>query len=91
MIPNATVSNVGTGLRGLISGFFSNSGGRLILKLTSMNLMPSSYIAADVSSTDLNSKNINFFSMFLLLPMMGFPGSRMPPARLSVSNKNSFN
>jgi hypothetical protein len=22
---------------------------------------------------------------------MGFPGSRMPPARLRVSNKNSFN
>jgi len=90
IIPSATVSKVGTGRLGFISGFFSYSGGLLILRLTSPNLIPSNYIAADVSSTDLNSKNMNFFSIFFELPIMGLPGSSSPPDFLRVSNKNSL-
>jgi len=47
-------------------------------------------MATDVSSTDLNSKNMNFFSIFFELPMIGLPGSKIPPALFNVSNKNSL-
>jgi len=89
-MPKLTVSRVGTGFLGLISGFLSNSGGLRILKFTSMYLIPSSYIAAEVSSTLRNSKNINFFSIFLELPIIGLPGSNTPPAFFKVSYKNSL-
>jgi hypothetical protein len=89
-MPRETVSIVGTGRLGLISGFLSNSGGLLILKFTSWKRIPSSYMAAEVSSTLLNSKNTNFFSVFLLEPIIGFPASSTPPDFFKMSYKKSF-